>query len=367
MTTCEIDGCDNEATHLDLFDNKMCQECVGKEINMGSMPSMFDPIGEYEQAVAEAAMSLQKQALTIFEENLSAKGLVELQEESKLWPAKATTSSEYKIVADQHKRMKRLHVAVRRKADEFVNIEKEKYNVEKTKIKTDLSTVLSVLDPLVKRLGTARSDWDDKIKADKQAKVDAEAKKQRLEFERIQKVKDTAQAWIDNEEFDERKKELESLKAELENKKIIEEKLTAALVEKTKISAELKVEHEALTQDLYVVECLNSRLEFKEAYEDAMSDGWFESEEAVRKKADRNYVEYDEPQTDLEPTETQDEIHQIRKAVHSILGATAESLINLTELDLNSMRVENAIEKLIKSIETAGEEFATACDRWETA
>lgn len=182
----------------------------------------------------------QNNDLIIFEENLTAEGLKKIAEEAKNFPTVAETKEDYNLVLEHHKRFKRLHVAVRGRADELIKIKKTDFQLAKTKISNDLNIVLGIIEPIRDNLALARENWDDKIKEEKRKKAKIEAKRQQEEMERQQKIQDEFYAYDMNKLFDDK--------------------------------AALKAQQEKLDREKYEFECEKSRLSF--------DDAWLEAEES---------------------------------------------------------------------------------------
>ncbi|MEJ2043665.1 MAG: hypothetical protein P8X74_03790 [Reinekea sp.] len=250
MERCQATGCENAAEYIDeQREVYVCKNCYQEMIQR-------TPDG------MEAFKPMEKN-LIIFEENLTADGLAKIQEEAKNLPAEATDKESYKLVYDQHQRFKRLHVAVRKKADELIAQHKSTFESEKADIEKSLGYVLGIIEPIRDKLGTARKKYDAEEKARKEAAAAEEAKKQQEEFERQQKIRDEIDAHEENRLFDERR-QIEEEKAELaEQKRQLEE--TKKLIDLAK--THIETNGTPFTQEQLDIEL--NRLSFDETWKEA--------------------------------------------------------------------------------------------------
>lgn len=244
------------------------------------------------------------QDLIIFEENLTLEGLERIKQEAEQYPVTADTKESYKTVYDQHQRFKRLHVAVRKKAEDLIKSAKSDFEAERDKINADLKFVLDVIEPIRDKLETARTDYEATEKAEKERLAREEAERQQAELKRQQEE----QARLEAERLAEQKR-IEA-EQEAERKRLADE------------AAKVEAEKAALAYEMKKFQYLT---QYGETFEIMKPDGTKEllDPERIQTIIDSR-LDFDAAWDDSHPVEYTDEDLEIKKGIS--VGFTTEAV-----------------------------------------
>lgn len=231
---CNVENCNEPAEYVD----EERQVFVCEKDYQGMMQRTPDGMEAFKK------IQQPKSGIIIFEENLTLEGLQRLKQEAENYPVKADTKETYKLVYEQHQRFKRLHVAVRKKAEDLIKTAKSDFEAERDKINADLQFVLDVIEPIRDKLETARTDYEAAEKEEKERLAREEAERQQAELKRQQEE----QARLEAERLAEQ---------EAERQRIADE------------AAKIEAEKTKLERERYEFECEKSRLDFDAAWDEA--------------------------------------------------------------------------------------------------
>ena len=180
-----------------------------------------------------------------FKDEITKEVIEQIQE----LPEEITSEKEFSEIYEAYQLVRKLRLAVDKKAVKLIGIEKANFESLKELISQEKFKILNILTPIETKLLSSRKEWEDKKAQIAKEKAEAIAKKQQAEFERQQKIKDEIEAWGLNEQFDQQRREDEAREAENQRLKVEAEK-SAKQNEISRLEAELRKEMAKAQQNL---------------------------------------------------------------------------------------------------------------------
>lgn len=213
---------------------------------------------------------------------VSEETLLNIQEDFKSFPEVIENKEQSVKNYDSYQIVRRLRIALVKKAKEFVTHEKTEFEKKKEHISFEELRILNILSPIEKTLLSRRTDWEEKQEKIKQEAADEAAKIQKEEFDRQEKIRDEIQAWKDAAEFDARKAADLIRKQEEKRFKEAQEKLATEKAEFEKKKSELDArERELELQEEERIQAAKYDKDWAEAHEKNMTRGDSELEKCT--------------------------------------------------------------------------------------